>query len=121
MVGKWLNQNGIARSMIDISDGLSSDIRHLCEASGVGATIYADGLPIDPKLYGDFDADRRLKYALSGGEDFELLFTTGEEQLSLPDGYPVAKIGEINSEKGTIRLIRNGNVEELPPGGFQHF
>ena len=63
--------------MIDVSDGLSSDLSHLCEESGTGALLFSDKIPLSPALLRSADRLRKppLHYALSGGEDYELLFT----------------------------------------------
>jgi thiamine-monophosphate kinase len=113
--------------MIDISDGLSSDLHHLCEESGVGATIDAGSLPLDEHvvhLCGRRALDP-LALALHGGEDFELLFTIAPDKVShLPkrvDGVSISHIGQITEQSGHI-LIREKNHEwDLPPQGFRHF
>ena len=107
--------------MIDISDGISSDLGHICRQSGVGATIYADKLPIDEELSNYFHSDDSLEMALDGGEDFELLFTVNEKNISALESLPVTRIGEITANIGTIELIRNGTAEILEPKGYQHF
>ena len=108
--------------MMDISDGLSSDIRHLCNASGVGAKVFADRIPIHPRISRTFNApDQELNLALHGGEDFELLFTVDEEKISprqLADFY---RIGEITANLGSIELIVEGEPEKLEPHGYRHF
>ena len=77
-----LGEKRLATSMIDISDGLSSDLLHLCEESGVGARIDAGRIPIDPNIRkrGRKDLDS-LSLALNGGEDFELLFTVSPRKV----------------------------------------
>jgi thiamine-monophosphate kinase len=104
-------------AMIDLSDGLSSDLRHLCEASGVGALVDANAVPIHP------DVDRlpgcpgmsRLDHALHDGEDHELL-------LASPDDIPPAlatRIGRITSDDA-VRLARDGSIAPLPAKGWEH-
>jgi thiamine-monophosphate kinase len=82
-IAKLLKIQAIVTSMIDISDGLSSDLMHLCKESGVGAKVYADRIPVDENLRDLYRSEQeRLEIALNGGEDFELLFTVPEAQLS---------------------------------------
>jgi len=111
-----------ASAMIDVSDGLSSDLAHICEASGVGAVIFAEQIPIDVRLDSIFSShDEKLHLALNGGEDFELLFTA-EPKKKLPAEFAnLTCIGEITANVGKIELIRDGVASELRPKGFQHF
>ena len=111
-----------ASAMIDLSDGLSSDLAHICESSGVGARIFFDRLPIDDRLAPVFDSDdRRLHFALDGGEDFELLFTLDAEKILPVGSGDLTCIGEITANSGKIELIRDGVASEIKPKGFQHF
>lgn len=124
--GALLGEKGLATSLIDLSDGLSSDLAHVCRESGVGARVEAASLPFDPRLAGaGFDADEALRLALDGGEDFELLFTASPRQASrLPaevGGVPVTRVGEVTGERGKVRLVKGGRATLLKPGGFQHF
>jgi thiamine-monophosphate kinase len=110
---------GIATSMIDISDGLSSDLAHLCEASRVGARI--TDVPIAERLFECFDHSTAAAFALNGGEDFELLFTANVDavsRLGLPD---LIRIGEITSNTGAVEVVIDGEVRPLASGGFRHF
>jgi thiamine-monophosphate kinase len=120
-VPKQLQSLGAIHSMIDISDGLSSDLAHVCDASDVGAKIYSDQIPIEPELVKQFGADQSFDFALNGGEDFELLFTAAENFLSPPQSVRISKIGEITSDRGKIELIRDGRTGILQPKGYQHF
>ncbi|HMS07940.1 MAG TPA: thiamine-phosphate kinase [Pyrinomonadaceae bacterium] len=111
-----------ASAMIDLSDGLSSDLAHICESSGVGARIFFDRLPIDDRLAPVFDSDdRRLHFALDGGEDFELLFTLDAEKILPAGSGDLTCIGEITANVEKMELIRDGQTSELTPKGFQHF
>ena len=111
-----------ASAMIDLSDGLSSDLAHICESSGVGARIFFDRLPIDDRLAPVFDSDdRRLHFALDGGEDFELLFTLDAEKILPAGSGDLTCIGEITANSGKIELIRDGVASEIKPKGYQHF
>lgn len=113
--------------MIDLSDGLSSDLRHLCKESNVGATIDAAAIPLDEDvrhLCGRRALDP-LALALHGGEDFELLFTVAPENVSrLPkkvDAVAVNRIGEITAEVSSIRVREKNREWDLAADGFQHF
>lgn len=117
-----LREKGLATAMIDVSDGLSSDLAHLCLASGVGAVINANDLPFDAEtmnLAGSVDG--MLGFALNGGEDFELLFTANNEKISQAGIDDVFRIGEVTVNNGVIELNRDGQTELLPPAGFKHF
>jgi thiamine-monophosphate kinase len=125
--GMVLGQERLATAMIDISDGLSSDVTHLCTESRVGAKIDCSNLPIDTKLAqlcGRRALDP-LMLALHGGEDFELLFTVAPEDLDqLPkrvDGIGITCIGEITEERNGIRVVEGQRSWELKPQGWKHF
>ncbi len=109
-------------AMIDISDGLSSDLRHICEASGVGAAINAELLPIDANIPAlTSSEDDQLELALHGGEDFELLFTADMKNNSDAHFEGFTRIGEVTATAGIIELMRGGKPEILEAKGFQHF
>jgi len=123
--GIVLGEERLATSMIDLSDGLSSDLNRLCTASGVGALIDSSLLPIDERvteLCGRRALDP-LQLALHGGEDFELLFTVKPGDVSkLPrrvDGVEIKRIGEITSEG--VKISEGARIWELKPGGWKHF
>src|SRR5207245_1411316 len=102
--GRILRERGIATSMIDLSDGLSTDLRHICEESGVGAEVSAEALPraktgrrglVDRQFVDRQFVD--VKLALHGGEDYELLFTASPSR-QVPDkiaDVPITEIGRI--------------------------
>ncbi|MBV8858436.1 MAG: thiamine-phosphate kinase [Acidobacteria bacterium] len=124
--GALLSEKGLATSLIDLSDGLSSDLAHVCRESGVGARVEAASLPVDPLLArAGVGADEALRLALDGGEDFELLFTADPRRASrLPrevGGVPVTRVGEVTGERSKVRLVRDGRATLLKPGGFEHF
>jgi thiamine-monophosphate kinase len=124
--GRLLGERRLATSLIDLSDGLSSDLAHLCGESGTGASVEAALLPFDSSLKAaGFDEADALALALDGGEDFELLFTARPRDASkLPaqvGGVRVTRIGEVTKERGRLKLIRDGRAAPLKPGGFQHF
>ena len=124
--GMILGEKKLATAMIDLSDGLSSDLAHLCRESRVGAVVDAALLPFDPQLKStqDTEADA-LSLALNGGEDFELLFTVRpRDATKLPTevgGVPITRIGEITGERGKVRLLQDGRARTLKPSGFEHF
>jgi len=125
-LGALLGERRLATAMIDLSDGLSSDLAHLCRESRVGARVEAESLPLDSMLESaGIVADDALSLALDGGEDFELLFTVSERDArKLPkelDGVRVTRIGEVTRERGKVRLLRDGRARLLRPGGFEHF
>jgi len=125
--GIVLGEERLAGAMIDISDGLSSDLAHLCRESNVGALIQSAEIPIDKdvaKLCGRRALDP-LALALHGGEDFELLFTVHPDNAArLPkrvDGVAISCIGEITNQPGVIRIAEKNRVWDLEPQGFEHF
>jgi len=125
--GLVLGEEALATAMIDISDGLSSDIHHLCRESGVGSLIDAAKIPIDPHVAAI--CGRRaldpLLLALNGGEDFELLFTVPTDRVAyLPkkvDGISISQIGQITNDPVNIRVAEKGHVWQLEQKGFDHF
>jgi thiamine-monophosphate kinase len=120
-LGKRLRELEIITSMVDISDGLASDLLHICEASGVGAVLNAGSIPLDSSLRDVMRFDESFHAALNGGEDFELLFTVSESDLSALTDLPVTRVGTITSDQGKLEIIRDGTRETLQPSGFQHF
>ncbi len=119
--GKDLQYSEIT-SMIDISDGLSSDLSHLCLASGVGARIDKRSVLIDAHLDSlDLSTDKKLDLALNGGEDFELLFTVDEKKISPEFLTEFHRIGEVNANAGIIELTDEDKITILEPKGYQHF
>jgi thiamine-monophosphate kinase len=119
-VGKFLREHSLATAMIDSSDGLSIDLSHICEESGVGAEIEKDLLPRAMTMPGKSPVD--LKLALHGGEDYELIFTAPSKK-KLPStikGVQITEIGRVT--KNRRMLIRSrGKGKELQPQGWEHF
>jgi thiamine-monophosphate kinase len=123
--GQTLLKWGV-RSAIDISDGLFQDLGHLCKMSGVGATVRIDDLPIHPIVRDGF-RDSCLDLALSGGEDYELLFTANDESIAdirSEMECPVTVVGEITGDKsGHITLLdkKGKAVVQGHNKGWEHF
>jgi thiamine-monophosphate kinase len=125
-VGEALLRRGLATTCIDISDGLSTDLAHLCRSSRVSAEIEQAALPMHP-LARKLDANAALQAALHGGEDYELLFTapaSAPMPFSLA-GVPITRIGSLMRPKSGRPLMTmiapDGSREELKPGGWEHF
>lgn len=112
-------------SMIDISDGLASEIFHICRESGVGALIEESGVPMHPEselLALKFKLDP-ITCALSGGEDYELLFTIKPEDADkirfLPEIYIAGEI--LDASAGVKLSTKGGNLHDLKAQGWVHF
>lgn len=101
-------------AMIDISDGLSSEVMHLCKQSGVGCNVYEEKLPLDPQFINvceEFNIDSTT-IALNGGEDYELLFTIKMEDYDKIKGNPnFTVIGHMTSESEGIHLVTRANTK----------
>lgn len=121
--GQLLVDQGV-KAAIDISDGLVSDLNHICKASQVGARIEVDRIPIEPAVRANF-GDRAVELALSGGEDYQLLFTASSEvidNITAIASCPVTIIGEITDEAGRVTLVDSqGNPVTIPRRGWEHF
>jgi thiamine-monophosphate kinase len=116
---------GRASAAMDVSDGLLGDLGKLCAASGVGARLDLDRLPVSDDLAARFPADACERFVLSGGDDYELLFTVppGVALGSGPagrDGVPLHCIGAIEAGDA-VRCVRDGRRVEAPVQGYDHF
>ena len=134
-LGMKLAESGLVHAMMDISDGLATDLAHLARASGVGAKIFGNHLVIHPALKqaaAMLDKDP-LQWMLQGGEDYELLFTAAPEksdqlvQLTASSGLSLSRVGTVVSGSG-VTLVTGGGVgetgmREIPVSyqGFDHF
>jgi thiamine-monophosphate kinase len=122
--GLWLARHSVATAAIDLSDGLSTDLAHLCEESGVAAEVNASALPVYSA--GTQGPAATQAQAVHGGEDYELLFTalpSARVPRSIA-GVPVACIGRIlrsHQTRSPVTLITARGVRPLDPQGWQHF
>jgi len=109
-------------SMIDVSDGIASEVKHICDESKVGAVIYADKIPISKNTIIDSRKVGKdaVDFALYGGEDFELVFTASKNKLKQLKKLDIKVIGEIVDKKFGIKLIRNNKKQNIE-SGFDHF
>jgi thiamine-monophosphate kinase len=122
--GQLLVNHGVVTA-IDISDGLIADLKQICKASQVSARIETDRLPIHPIVKDSF-GDRSLELALTGGEDYELLFTASIEVINRIKGEarcPVTIIGEIAADSpGEVSIFdARGNPVNIHKAGWEHF
>jgi thiamine-monophosphate kinase len=125
-LGRWLSEQGVASAMMDLSDGLSSDLRRLCEASGVGALVGSDQLPTVQvtrvERNGGVDP---LQLAFHGGDDYELLFTVPKGKAKrLPRSVgrvPITRIGEITRAREVMVSDRDGQPRVLEVRGWDPF
>jgi thiamine-monophosphate kinase len=127
---QYLRQHAPLHSLIDLSDGLSSDLRHICTASGVGARLEAACLPIGHDVLQVAAALRRdaLEFALHGGEDFELCLTVPAGRMDAVSqefprqfGCALTRLGTIQADREIILGLENGTTIPLPARGYDHF
>jgi thiamine-monophosphate kinase len=120
-VADFLRKRGLATAMIDLSDGLSTDLTHICDESRVGAEIFAANLPRARVGHPRKPVD--LKLALHGGEDYELLFTA-RPTTAIPNRIaqvPVTLVGQITRGRQTPLKSEYGSRTKLKPEGWEHF
>lgn len=125
-LGRWLAKNGLATAMMDLSDGLSSDLARLCAASGVGARINAARIPTARANSVPLPLKSELlSVALHSGEDYELLFTVSPRALKhVPrsfGGIPITAIGEITDRRSLWMVGSDGREQRLPDRGWDPF
>jgi thiamine-monophosphate kinase len=127
--GRRLAEEGLASAAIDLSDGLAGDLRHICEQSRVGGLIDTRRLPFSACLIAYARANRRdpIEYALSGGEDYELLFTVPPKQVKRVDALInrrqlcATAVGAITTQRSGLRIIgHDGVVRPLTARGYEH-
>ncbi len=120
-LGHWLARNFMASAMMDLSDGLSSDLPRLCRASGVGARIDLSKLPLSSGL----NLKQAQLLALHGGDDYELLFAVPARKVaSLPDKFRklrLTQIGQLTASRGIQVVEEDGTTKALAPGGWDPF
>ena len=125
-LGQWLAEKRLASSMMDLSDGLSSDLLRLCAASGVGACLESGTIPClrTPDMARKYGLDP-LQLALHGGDDYELLFTVPRRKAKLvPHAFqsiPLTPIGQIAKPSKLVLRDRNSREQLLAAGGWDPF
>ena len=115
----------VPTSMIDISDGLASELLHICNQSGVGVQVYEENLPIDKQTYDtavEFNLDP-ITCVMNGGEDYELLFTIRQDDYEKLKQHPdIHFIGYVTEHTGKAILVtKGGNAVDIKAQGFKHF
>jgi thiamine-monophosphate kinase len=128
--GRFLARQGGVHAMIDVSDGLSSDIGHIAEESNVGIRLYSEKIPVSnnlEKFCTRFDFDP-VEYALAGGEDYTLLCTISPDRVDhIAANYlrrfrnPLYQIGEITDSGKMELFLSNGQIRSFTPSGWDHF
>ncbi|MCA1906611.1 MAG: hypothetical protein LDL11_08490, partial [Desulfarculus sp.] len=129
--GRALAASGRVGAMMDLSDGLASDLARICRASQVGAVVEAAALPIAAQtreLASTLGADP-LDWAVKGGEDFELLFTCDPGQVArlselVAEGSPglgLTRVGRVVEGRGVVLNLPDGSTRDITLGGYDHF
>lgn len=127
VLGQDLAASGLVHAMMDLSDGLATDLAHICKASGVGAEVIAEDVPMAAELV---DAAGQLqlsplKLALQGGEDYQLIFTAPEEsgdaliRLCQEKGFEISSVGRIVQGEGVV-LCQDEERRDISFGGYEH-
>lgn len=122
-LGMELARLKLASAMIDISDGLSVDLAHICEESGFGAEVYREKLPVSAELKAL--QRRAYDFALNGGDDYQLLFSVPERKMGtlarLKKKFNLTSIGMMITGKGIFVIDRRGRRKKLQPKPWKHF
>ncbi len=126
--GRLLARQGLATALIDLSDGVATDLFHICRASGVGARVEAALLPVSPgvRTVAEILKQDPLKLALTGGEDYQLLFTSAKPPEALEAAFsraglpPPLPLGEMVAGEGVI-LATSGGEQDISGAGYDHF
>ncbi len=124
----WLRERGVPRAMIDLSDGLAGDAAHLGAASGVAVLLDPEAIPVHASALSDAATrDEALRYAVAGGEDYELCFAAApgaveplRERFAAEFGVPLTRVGRIAEGEG-VAWEADGSRRRLDLEGFQHF
>jgi len=128
--GRTVARSKLASAMIDLSDGLVSDLRHICDASGVGARIFHHSIPISDEIQSLAQMNNLDPYELGlyGGEDYRLLITVPSENcgrfeslLEKDTSCHIYEVGEITMQKGIRMVMADGQEEDLSLRGYDHF
>lgn len=125
-ISRLLVEKVKTHALIDISDGLASEVHHICHESNVGATVFEHNIPVDAvtqRIAEEF-SESAANYALYGGDEFELLFTLSDREYATLEQLTndISVIGRIVKPEEGIHLLReNGESEPLTPGGWNHF
>jgi thiamine-monophosphate kinase len=128
--GRWLGAAAAVHAMTDCSDGLATDLAHICRESGVGARVELDRLPVDPAAREVADAlgGDALSWATSGGEDFELLLTCDRaavpalsDGLGRATGTALTVVGQIEAFANGVTFLGAGGLRVAIPAGYEHF
>jgi len=127
-IGQILGAKNLATSMIDLSDGLTADLNHICRESKIGAKLFSDKIPDQFDLenfQSVFNLSEMINFLLYSGEDFELLFTVNPKKKFQVENalknHKFSLIGEVTANIEIIELIHKNRTEILQPKGFRHF
>ncbi|MFC1724146.1 thiamine-phosphate kinase [candidate division KSB1 bacterium] len=130
MEGRFIAENSFASSMIDLSDGLASDLKHICSQSMTGAVIYEEKIPVSREFNKFLEATKseNFHFSFTGGEDYQLLFTVPEKDSGTVKnsyfekfGTEIFEIGEIVKDEGIVFVSKNGDERPLTGKGYDHF
>jgi thiamine-monophosphate kinase len=125
VLARWLSEQGAVTSMIDISDGLASEIHHLCRKNRLGCRVMRKAIPCADDIKSWTGQDNDVEYALNSGEEYELLFTAhtsfdaARASLENPEALPLTVLGEMTAGKGI--WLENGQRRKLGSEGWDHF
>jgi thiamine-monophosphate kinase len=124
VVDQWARVGFMPRALIDVSDGLASEVHHICRQSGCGALLRQDSIPIheQTEAVARLFEDEAPNFALFGGEDYELVFAARPADFAKIDDGSTKAVGLFTEGEEGVRLqIDDGEYVELLPGGYQHF
>ncbi len=127
--GRWLGRHGWARAMIDLSDGLATDLRHLVMQSGVGAELWLESIPLSARVRKMKHRNSAIRHALTDGEDFELLLAVPaaktrafQQAWRKNNNLACTQIGLVTDRRGTIETVDvRGKRRRLDDSGYEHF